>query len=213
MTNEKMSIHKALCELKTLDSRIQKSISDATYVFANKHANARVAGMTVSDFCNEMKSNYQSAQDLIARREAIKRAVVMSNATSKVTIGDKEYSVAEAIEMKNHGIQFLQLLLRKLEKDQRTARRESDENNGDVLERRADSYISNLYGNTDMKTASAEIKKVREDFIVSQTYEIIDPLGVKGEMEKLEKEINTFMVDIDSALSVSNAITEVEISY
>ena len=38
MTHEKMTVHKALCELKTLDARITKAIQSSTYVFANKHS-------------------------------------------------------------------------------------------------------------------------------------------------------------------------------
>lgn len=36
MTTEKMTVHKALCELKTLDARITKAIQGSVYVFANK---------------------------------------------------------------------------------------------------------------------------------------------------------------------------------
>lgn len=213
MTTETMSIHKALCELKTLDSRINKSIGETQYVFANKHSNNKVKGMSVTAYCDEIKSGYQSVNDLMNRRDAIKRAVVLSNATTKVTVGGREYTVAEAIEMKNHGIQMMQMLLKRLERDNRAARNEADENNGEMLEMRADEYIKSLYGNTDIKNASEEIKKVRADFIAAQTYEIVDPIGIVGEMEHLDKEINGFMVDIDSALSVSNALTEISITY
>lgn len=208
-----MSVHKALCELKTLDSRITKSIGETKYVFANKHSNNKVNGMSISAYCDEIKAGYQRATDLIKRRDAIKRAVVLSNASTKVTIDGKEYTVAEAIEMKNHGIQMFQSLLKRLEHDNRVARAEANQNNGDMLEIRADEYIKSLYGNTDMKNASEEIKKVRADFISAQTFEIIDPIGITGEMERLEKLINGFMVDIDSALSVSNALTEITIEY
>lgn len=117
MTNETMTVHKALCELKTLDARIKKAVESSVYVFANKHSNAKVSGLSVSDYCAEIKSAYQSATDLIARRDAIKRAVVLSNATTKVTVGGKEYTIAEAIEMKNHGIPTQQTLLNKLKND------------------------------------------------------------------------------------------------
>lgn len=213
MTTEKMSVHKALCELKTLDSRIQKSIQQAVFVFANKHANTKISGVPVGEYSAEVKAAYQSVKDLIARRDAIKRAVTLSNAAVKVVIGGKEYTVAEAIEMKNHGISHLQLLLRKLETDNQRARRESDNNNGEALEDRADEYVKSLYGNVDMKGASEEIKKVRADFIAAQTTEIVDPIGIRAEMERLEKEINDFTVEIDSALSVSNALTELTIEY
>lgn len=213
MTTEKMSVHKALCELKTLDSRIQKNIQQAVFVFANKHANNKISGVSIGEYSAEVKAAYQSVTDLIARRDAIKRAVTLSNASVKVVIGGKEYTVAEAIEMKNHGIPLLQLLLKKLENDNQRARREADNNNGDSLELRADEYVKSLYGNVDMKGASEEIKKVRADFIAAQTMEIVDPIGIRAEMETLEKEINDFVVEIDSALSVSNALTELTIEY
>ena len=168
MTTEKMTIHKALCELKTLDARITKCIGETEYVFANKHSNDKVNGMTVAAYCDEIKSGYQRVTDLIRRRDAIKRAVVLSNAVTKVTVGGKEYTVAEAIEMKNHGIQMLQTLLKRLERDNRAARNEANQNNGEMLEMRADEYIKSLYGNTDMKNASEDIKKTRADFIAAQ---------------------------------------------
>lgn len=213
MTKETMTVHKALCELKTLDARIKKAIESSVYVFANKHSNAKVSGLSVSDYCAEIKSAYQSATDLIARHDAIKRAVVLSNATTKVTVGGNEYTIAEAIEMKNHGIPTQRTLLNKLKNDSRRARRDADENNGERLEMRADEYIRSLYANADMKNLSDEVKKMRADFLTSQVMEIVDPIKVADEIERLETLINTFTVEIDAALSVSNALTEITVEY
>lgn len=213
MTTEKMTVHKALCELKTLDDRINKAIQGAVYVFANKHTNTKVAGKSIPEYCEEVKSAYKSACDLIARRDAIKRAVTMSNATTKVTIGDQEYTVAEAIEMKNNGVPMRKKLLDKLVRDSRDARKKAEENNGEYLEMRADEYVKSLYGNVDMKGASEEIKKVRNDFIAAQTMELVDPIKIDAEMKGLEEAINGFTVEIDSALSVSNALTEITVEY
>lgn len=213
MTTEKMTVHEALCELKTLDSRIDKAINGSVFVFANKHANTKVSGLGIDKYCEEIKSGYQSANALIARRDAIKRAVTLSNATTKVTVNDKEFTIAEAIEMKNHGIPILQKLLKKLDMDNQKARRAADTSNGDYLEARADEYVKSLYGNVDMKGAGDEIKKVRADFIAAQTTEVVDPLGVVAEMERLSKLIDGFSVKIDSALSVSNALTEITVEY
>lgn len=213
MTTETMNVHQALTELKNLDARVFKATREKRYVVANKHANTNIGGQPISEFCDGIKAAYQKVSDLIARRVAIKRAVTLSNATTKVMVGGVEYTVAEAIEMKNHGIEFYQVLLNKLEEDYKIATNEATSNNGGVLERRADDYIKTLYGNTDLKNASDEISKVRADFIAAQTYEIIDPISIKEEMEKLEKKINSFIIEVDSALSVSNAITEITVSY
>lgn len=213
MTTEKMTVHKALCELKTLDARIEKAIQGTVFVFANKHSNTKVSGLSIGEYSAEIKKKYQSATDLMARRDAIKRAVTLSNATTKVTIGGNEYTIAEAIEMKNHGIPMEQMLLKKLDTDNRKARRAADDNNGEMLEMRADEYVKSLYGNVDMKGASDEIKKVRADFIAAQTTEVVDPIGIVAVMEELSEHIDGFTVEIDSALSVSNALTEITVEY
>ena len=105
-TKEQMTVHKALAELKVIDSRINNAIRSGTFVVANKHSNDKIHGVTINEFKNSMKSDFQKVSDLIARRNAIKKAVVASNAVTKVKVGDTEYTVATAIEMKNHGMEF-----------------------------------------------------------------------------------------------------------
>jgi len=214
MTKETMTIHQALCELKTLDSRILSAIEANSYVFANKHANTKVGGVEIGKICDEIKAKYDQANDLIRRRDAIKRTVVLSNAATMVTIDGQQYTVAEAIELKNHQIPILQRILKKMQMQLEYARREADRSNGDALEARADGYIKSLYGDkTDLKNMSEEIRKTREEFIRQQTVEIVDPLDITARMKELEDRINGFIVNIDSALSVSNALTSIEIEY
>lgn len=213
MTTETMTIHKALCELKTIDARISKEINSGPFVVANKHSNTKISGVDVSEFCEQIKSRMQSVNDMIKRRNAIKCAVVQSNAVTTVTVAGKEYTVAVAIDMKNNGMQYLKYWLQKMTTDYNKAQREANAANGDILEQRADDYIKTMYGNTDMKNASEEAKKSRAEFIAAQTYELVDPIKIVASMEEIENHINQFMVEIDSALSVSNAVTTITIEY
>lgn len=214
MTTETMNVHKALCELKTLDKRITDGMNAVSFVFANKHSNTKVLGQDIKDVRENIKEAYQSVNDLMRRRDAIKRAVVLSNAKTTVTVAGVEYTVAEAIEMKNHGIALKQNLLRKMTRDLEMARMAADRNNGDALERRADENIKSLYGATDMKGGvSEEVQKARAEFIKAQTMELVDPIGINEECKRLTAEINDFMVDVDSQLSVSNATTAIKVSY
>lgn len=213
MTTETMTIHKALCELKTIDTRISKEINSGPFVVANKHSNTKISGVDVSEFCEQIKSRMQSVNDMIKRRNAIKCAVVQSNAVTTVSVAGKEYTVAVAIDMKNNGMQYLKYWLQKMTTDYNKAQREANAANGDILEQRADDYIKTMYGNTDMKNASEEAKKSRAEFIAAQTYELVDPIKIVTSMEEIENHINQFMVEIDSALSVSNAVTTITIEY
>lgn len=213
MTTETMNIHQALVELKTLDKRIESAIQEGDWVVANKHSNGKISGIDLKDWVENVQSRHQKVTSLIARTEAIKRAVVNSNAITKVTIAGKEYTLAEAIDMKNHGIERLRALVRRLNHDYTMAKVAADRANGAELERRADDYVRTMIGNTDVKGMTEEIKRLRDEFIKAQTMELVDPIGVLKQIELLNEQINSFEVNVDSALSVSNALTTIEISY
>ena len=121
MTTETMNIHQALVELKTLEKRIEAAIKEGEWVVANKHSNGKIGGIDLKEYMENMKSRHQNVTSLIARAEAIKRAVVNSNAVTRVVIGGKEYTVAEAIEMKNHGIERLRTLVKRMTFDYNNA--------------------------------------------------------------------------------------------
>ena len=155
MTTEKMNVHKALAELKILDDRIVKAINSVEACISNKHSNTKVKGVDIKVYTGVMKSSYDKATDLIKRREAIKRAVVLSNAVTKVTVADKEYTVAEAIEMKNHGMDFKKLLKQKIKKQYDAAMAQIITENG-KLEDKAENYVVGLYGSKEGKTSTEE---------------------------------------------------------
>lgn len=210
---ETMTIHKALSELKTMEARISAAIVDCNVVVANKHSNAKISGISVQDYCARAKSKYQSAKTLIERRNAIKRAVTRSNAVTEVSIGGKTYTVAEAIDMKSKGCDYLKDLANSLQSQYNKARLVADHENGDRLDTRADEYIKSMYGGADLKNMADEINKMRETFIAAQTVELVDPINASREAEFLREEIDKFLSDVDSALSVSNALTSIEVEY
>lgn len=217
MTTEKMTIHKALAELKVIDSRISKAISDGVYVVANKHSNEKIQGVTINDYRERMKASHQKVVDLIARRNAIKRAVVLSNATTKVTIGDKEYTIAEAIELKNHGMEFKQHYVNTMIRQSAVANSEIDRNSGEAIEKKAEQYILSVIQaqpkESKMSIDSDAMKTLRKTYIDNNTYDLIDPLNVNKLVEQYSNEITEFATEIDAALSVSNALTVIEIEY
>ena len=213
MTTETMNIHQALVELKTLEKRIEAAIKEGEWVVANKHSNGKIGGIDLKEYMENMKSRHQKVTSLIARAEAIKRAVVNSNAVTKVVIAGKEYTVAEAIEMKNHGIERLRTLVNRMTYDYNNAKYAADRANGEELQRRADDYIKTMIGNTDVKGMTEEVKRMREEFIKAQTVELVDPIGVLKQIELLNEQITSCEVNVDAALSVSNALTTIAITY
>lgn len=213
MTKEKMTVHEGLSTLKTLNKRIAKEINSCVFVNSNKHSNVKIHGRTIDDYKNEIKSNYQTVTDLIKRREALKRAITLSNATTTVTISDKIMTVAEAIEYKNTGIEFKQQLLDAITEQYNKTKYLVDANNGVTLEDKADNYVQRMFGNKESGVDNTVISQAKQQYIDNNTLDIIDPLNVSKIMQELRDEIDLFKSKVDSALSTSNALTMIEFEY
>lgn len=210
---ETMTVHKALCELKLLDSRITKAIS-ACQVVGVKKTVARVVGSkSVDQFKIDEVASYTSAVDLIERYNAIKRAVTLSNATTEVVIGGEKYTVAEAIAMKNHGLDHKKFLRSRIAQALTEAEYAIKRHN-DQAETKADEHIQRNFGAKDTGKTPDLIEE-RQRYLESISVELVDPLdgGAKKILEALDKEIADFTVEVDAALSVSNSVTELTIEY
>lgn len=214
MIQEVMTVHKALCELKMLDKRINESIMTAEFCRANKHSNVKIDGGTIAEYEAAAVSKYQSTMDMIIRRDAIKRAVVASNAVTEVIIGGNRYTVADAVELRRHGLSYRRTLLQAMTLQLKRVRSTIEQKNGEELTRAADKMVEVYYGRqTDVKAITEEMKATREKFIEDNTYELLDPIRVENRIRELDKEITAFETEVDSALSVSNAVTEITVSY
>ena len=214
MIQEVMTVHKALCELKMLDKRINESIMTAKFCRANKHSNVKIDGWTIEEYEAAAVSKYQSTMDMIIRRDAIKRAVVASNAATEVTIGGNRYTVADAVELRRHGLSYRRTLLQAMTLQLKRVRSTIEQKNGEELTRAADKMVEVYYGRqTDVKAITEEMKATREKFIEDNTYELLDPIRVENRIRELDREITAFETEVDSALSVSNAVTEITVSY
>lgn len=212
MTNEILTIHRALSELKVIDSRIDKLIDEATFVLANKHSNAKINGKTVKEVEELINSGYTKISDLIKRKNAIKRAVVLSNAKTTVTINEVEYTVAEAIDMKNHGLESKEILLSYMERQLSRSKGAVNLNN-ERLSDSADKYVTGIFGGKDSKVDPKAIEEAKKAFTDANMYELIDPLNIENKISDLNDEIDKFRAEVDAILSESNAITTIEIEY
>lgn len=210
---ETMTVHKALCELKILDDRILKAIQACQIVGVKKTVARVIGSKTVDQFKADEIANYTSAADLIKRYNAIKRAVALSNATTEVVIGGEKYTVAEAIAMKNHGLTHKTLLRNRIANTLTDAEYTIKRNN-DQAEIKADEHIQKNFGTKDTAKLPDLIAE-RQRYLESISVELVDPLegGAKQILENLDKEISDFTVEVDAALSVSNATTNIEIEY
>lgn len=211
---EKMNIHQVLADLKVLDARIAKLLSGTEFALANKHGNEKIGGKPLAEVNGDIKATYQKVRDLMKRRAAMRASLVKSNAETTITICGKTMTVAEAIEMKSNGIAVYQRLLKRLRDDFVTAQDVIAQHSGDRMEQAAERYVSNMLGQQakEANKNTVEIaQQLRQHYIENNSYDLIDPINIKKEIEETEKFVDDFTANIDAALAVSNATTIVTI--
>lgn len=218
MTNEKMTITKALSELKVLNNRITAEIRSATFCNVSKHTMRTLNGKNISDVRAEMQGNYDKIVALINRNNAIKKAVNKANASTIVSISGEQMTVAEAIYMKQTGIDYMKALLNTMTTQYTNTQSLLQNNNGEKLTRACEAYIVSLYGtNSGNNTISSEmvetINAARAKYIDENTFDLIEGIDTKKAIEDLKNKIDSFEAEVDAAITVANATTEIEISY
>lgn len=208
----KMTIHQALAELKMLTKKIDQHYND-TYVTYKLKKVDKIRGVAVSEIAAAMGSDYQSVRDLIKRYDMIKSAIVASNAETTVVIGSDTYTVAHAIDIKNHIIPRLQNVLRNLQSQYERVTVCVDEENEKAYSI-AEMKAKDAMGVNGEKQADPDVlKKLIDVSVENNLKEVVWPKGIdiKKEIENLSDYIDTFSTNVDAALSVSNALTNIEI--
>ena len=213
MTTEKMTIVSALSELKVLNSRISEEIATATFCDVNKHVMRTLKGKGLNDARAEMQGSYDKITALINRNNAIKKAVTKANAETYVKIGDEQMTIAEAIYMKQTGIELMRQLLMVMTSQYTKARTTIERNNGDALTQNCEAYIVKLFGAGDNKSVSADIEAAKAKYIEENTVDLIEGVDTAKAIETLKNKIDTFEANVDAAITVANATTTIEISY
>ena len=199
-----MSITQALSELKLLDKRLESALEGVSWATVK----TKTKVVDTVEFGKKARSQIQSYRDLLSRRQAIKSAIVLKNALTRVKVGTWEGSVAEAIEYKR-SVEFKKRLLVKM-REQLTYARTMFESEQQQVQRRLDALLSSELGK-DVRTNPETIASLTNSFQETNKVELIDPLGLAETIQVLEEEIDTFETNIDWVLSEANGKTTIEV--
>lgn len=201
-----ISIARALVELKTLDSRINKIIDSTQWIlYKTKGKNPNILE---DEYKKSTQSEFQSLNDLIMRRDKLKNAIMKSNSVTEVEVGGNKMTVSQAIEYKKT-IQYKQTLLQRL-KYQRQLVTVDVENHKQKVQSKIDENIKVICGK-DTKPDENVIKSVSEGITKGDPIEIFDPLGLDKVIKDLETAIEDFKANVDYVLSESNALTVITV--
>ena len=195
---KKITITRALATIKLLDKKITKGIQAGHFV------TFKVGQKVQEDITPE--ADFQSVQDLIAERNKLKVAVMLSNSQTEVKIAGKEYKVIEAIERKSN-IKYDNALLQTLRSQLDSARYRVESQNEDV-QRRLDKLLEASVGKDGKQD---DIKAIVEPFEKRNLAVLEDKLDIEVKIEELESSIDNFLSEVDLSLSESNATTTIKV--
>lgn len=201
-----ISIARALVELKTLDSRINKITNSTQWiVYKTKNKNHN---LNEDEYKKNTLAEFQSLNDLISRRDKLKNAIMKSNSVTEVEVGGNKMTVGQAIEYKNT-IEYKQSLLQKL-KYQRQQVTVDVENHKQKVQIKIDDNVKVICGK-DTKPDENVIKSVSDGITKGDPVEVFDPLGLDKVIKELETSIEDFRANVDYVLSESNALTTITV--
>ena len=135
---------------------------------------------------------------------------MQSNATTMIEVAGVTYSVMTAIDRKRT-IENEKLVLKKMKSELSSAEYKVENENAHM-----ESYIQRQTN----AMAGGDLSGKKDDYIIAfeksyreqNAWDLVDPLGVRNLIEQREQEITMFELEIDTALTVSNAITKIEIA-
>lgn len=201
----KISVTRALAQVKQLNDRIARGISVPfiTCATGGKHP----TGKPIAEIETTLTAQLQSVKALIEQRKALKSAIVQSNAVTQVTVAGETLTVAEAIERKG-SIQLEKQLLGQLKGQLQQVNAAVERTNVEV-QKRLEALLVTAVGK-DRKVDDKELAAITDPFKAQNEAKAVDPNNITLVIEKLQDSIDAFELEVDFALSEINATTLIE---
>lgn len=206
---EKMTIHRALSELKLIDAKIEKQTTEILPTGIYQKGKLVEGYIKEEDFEKNARGKFDSVNDLILRKAKIKSAIVDANGKTLVTVAGTEMTIADAINRKAI-IKFQKKLVEQLKAKHRASVAALNKNN-DLVNQNVQRILEATFGKENVKVGKDDVEAVRKPYMEANEFHLFDPLEVEKTVEKLEKEIADFEAEVDAVLSEINAVTTVEI--
>jgi hypothetical protein len=206
-----MTVTDALAELTLLQKRIDSATSalqNGGLITVVEVGKLPTGFQTKEEYAVNARALLQKVNALIERRRTIKRAIVLVNASTTVTVAGQEMTVAEAIEMKSF-IAAYEGVLTTMESAYKQTRNQYEKAQAKVKER-LDKLALEVLGKNEAVN-SEQYQALTDSFMARESLELLDPVNLSREIERRQEFIEEFKSSVDRVLSVSNARTNIEI--
>ncbi|MBW4449233.1 MAG: hypothetical protein KME38_20890 [Spirirestis rafaelensis WJT71-NPBG6] len=206
-----ITVTDALAELTLLQKRIESAraaLEKGNLITVVEVGKVPTGFKSREEYEVNAKALVQRVQALLDRRRAIKRAIVVSNASTRVTVAGDEMTVAEAIEMKNF-IAYYEAILDTMQSAYTQTRSQYEKAQAKIKER-LDKLALEVLGKNEAIN-SEQYQSLVDSFMAREGVELLDPTNISKEIERRMIFIEEFKSTCDRVLSISNATTMVEI--
>ena len=203
-----MTLTRTLNEIKLLEKKINR-FSDSNVMWLSVSKNGQINGaQDVAKLKSTVDGNKQKLNDLIDRRNTLKRKLLEANNTITVTVSGKTYTIAEAIDRKafistekyifsqiNHQVINVKNMF------------EAEQSR---LEQKVENTVAQALqgdGRKDPTVVAGIEKSVRDNLKIA----IEDPSEIAKWVEETIAEMDEFENEIDFTLSEANAKNTIEV--
>lgn len=160
-----------------------------------------------TEFKKNKKAEYQKIRDLITLRNNISKAIILSNATTNVVIAGQEMTVAEAIDLKSNIYMYSELLM--AINDNKTVVMKDLVKMNKSVDKDITTMTNSLM--TGDKEKSGELESIIKRYKEDNGYEMVEAIDSTKAMVELHEFIDDFTLNVDFVLSISNALTTIEV--
>lgn len=216
---ESITIHRALSQLKTTKSRIDK-LGNATYVSSTTGQTGVAQCKPVADVEKLIISNYDSAIKLIHNYEELKLAIIRSNSgitnqTQNVArfklMQDKWYTVAEIIALQTYVLPLWDKFIEELTYQLNTVNRRVETTNQSVNQRLTQ-VVSSISNKDDSKLSADQIQLITDTYRQNNSDKLVDPLDLTEKISELTDYADKLRVVTDAVLSEANALNKIQVN-
>lgn len=211
MQTKKISVTRALAELKRLDKEFSTLIDNSPYIAIQVGEGDQAVGpnnIPVAECVKAIQSAWDQINQIQKTRSSLKAAIVKSNATVVVTVAGKQMTVAEAIELKST-ISAQRTMLSNMKRSYSMAQTAQNEHNKKV-EEKIDNLLKSVYSADRSKVDSSNYDAVAKPQWAKAKASLIDPLKLADQIKAKEAYIEELVTEVDYTLSEVNARTDIE---
>lgn len=207
---QKITLHRALAEVKLIDSKINKKIKGLEAVVLS---NPKTTKERKDEFEKSLRADTDSIEALINRSHKLRTEINKANALTTFQVAGETYTIAEAIIMRRN-LDANQNFINTLAAQYSHAKEGEDRNNVDVESTgvKLGEALARGEGNSSTRSKmSEEVQATIDAYVAANRWTVFDPLNIPNFVKERQDKIDSFLMEVDAALSVVNATTVIEV--